>query len=253
MITYMVYRSFFLILVLTSGIRVHFSSVSPDQISTAALTDKSEAEPSVVSSEIQSGIKIISPRDGETFQRDSRFRYQIEIDDPQRMDPVTPFEILLAVTFIPENGDTTIDYIKMVDENEHPGLTMIREKSCFSCHSDKSRMLGPSFSEIFERYGAGASAAETVGRSIKNGTSQKWGNQEMPAYSELTEDDLMAISSFILNQGSNSKSRIITGPEGVLNAAELVESDSHGRLVFSASYVNREGQRFTDSIVTDLR
>src|SRR5690625_1008709 len=253
MIKKMICRSFFLILVLTSGIPLFFTGGSIVKTSTAAIMDYHANEIGELPSETDSVIKIINPRSGDTIHRDSRFRYQIEIEDPLSSDPVTPFDILLTITFLPENGDSTIDDLKIFDENEHPRLTMIREKSCFSCHSDKSRMLGPSFFEIFERYGAGTSAIETVNSSIKNGASQKWSNQEMPAYSELAEDDLLAISSFILNQGSDSRSRIVTGAEGVLSVAELVESGSRGHLVFSASYVDRKGQRFTDSVLTDLR
>ncbi len=74
-----------------------------------------------------------------------------------------------------------------------------KKNSCYACHANASKVLGPAFNEIAKRYAGQPDAAEKLAASISKGGSGKWGNIPMPAQEGLSAENSLAISKWILS------------------------------------------------------
>jgi len=87
--------------------------------------------------------------------------------------------------------------------------TILTNNGCMGCHAIASRKAAPAFAGIAKRNLRfnGDNAANVIKNSIKNGSSGKYprfNDTAMPAFSNLSEDELDEISTFILMQASKA-------------------------------------------------
>jgi len=61
-------------------------------------------------------------------------------------------------------------------------------------------VVGPSYHEVAAKYAGDAQGLEKVTSSIQQGGSGKWGNVPMPAFAQLSADELKTLATFILEQ-----------------------------------------------------
>ena len=80
-----------------------------------------------------------------------------------------------------------------------PQKRVLERKNCLGCHGNGK--LAPSFKAIAKRYGPGG--AEAVKRAITLGSRGKWKGYKvpMPAFGDLTPEELDAITAWILKKG----------------------------------------------------
>ncbi|WP_218575956.1 c-type cytochrome [Pseudomonas tumuqii] len=52
---------------------------------------------------------------------------------------------------------------------------LLQSNACKACHQPATRIVGPSWQEIAQRYGDGSKNAEQLSASMKNGSSGQWG------------------------------------------------------------------------------
>lgn len=75
---------------------------------------------------------------------------------------------------------------------------LAREANCMACHAVATRMVGPSFDDVGERYRGRPGAAELLVGRVKNGTSGVWGDVPMPGNAAIADDDIRVIVNWIL-------------------------------------------------------
>lgn len=75
-----------------------------------------------------------------------------------------------------------------------------KDSDCHACHGVDSASIGPSFTEIAQRYASDESADAIIRHAIKEGASGKWGGTHvMPVHPGLTDAQLAQLSAFILS------------------------------------------------------
>ncbi|MEX1268268.1 MAG: c-type cytochrome [Balneolaceae bacterium] len=190
-------------------------------------------------------VKILQPEHKTTFSWNEQVRYEISVTDEEdgesRFGEIPPNEVLLEIEYLPDHQIVESEN-ELIDEyeakKEHRGLSLIRTSDCFTCHSDKEQLIGPSFSEIAERYEPDSEILQTLGEHITNGSSGTWGNTAMPPHPEISQDDAMQMTAYILNQGNNINNRVQTGLDGMFRIIEQPESTSPGVYILTASYTD---------------
>lgn len=209
-------------------------------------------------------VKIEQPDGSRSFHWDSRVRYEIRVSDEQdgdsRYDEINPNEVLLEITYLPgEKSQLEKDKADLAGSDEHQGLSIIRKSACFSCHADKTSLVGPSFSDIAGRYNPDTDILQRLGKRIINGSTGQWGNFGMPPNEELSLEESMAIADYILKQGSRKDRWIYSGLEGVFQIIDKPENDEQGMYILTASYVSHgtegvsgTGLRGEHSIVLEI-
>lgn len=140
------------------------------------------------------------------------------------------------------------------------GRTLVTSGSdCHACHSVETKSIGPSFTQIAQRYSDQNDAASYLQKVTAQGGSGQWGGSHaMPPHPGLQSHELSYISDFILSL--NNKTQGSTGEEG--NLSGILHFNEHvndfvdttvdtgaysiklgklnsGRYIFSASYTDK--------------
>ncbi|MGM0506789.1 MAG: c-type cytochrome, partial [Bacteroidota bacterium] len=82
------------------------------------------------------------------------------------------------------------------DEMELAGR-LIEDYGCVACHAEQERSVGPSYTEIAERY-AGSDVSEQLKKKIAEGGSGTWGPVNMPANPGIPDQELDMLVQYIL-------------------------------------------------------
>jgi len=87
---------------------------------------------------------------------------------------------------------------------------IIDENGCLACHAVASKKVAPAFAGIGMRNKRfeGANAKEVIMASIKNGSKGKYphfSQSAMPPFSNLNEQQLNALATYILAQSSKTQ------------------------------------------------
>jgi cytochrome c len=79
------------------------------------------------------------------------------------------------------------------------GLALARQKNCMSCHSEHRALLGPSLSDIAQKYASRPDAQSYLARKITDGSSGVWGMVPMPANTQVNGPQAAALAGWILS------------------------------------------------------
>ena len=74
-------------------------------------------------------------------------------------------------------------------------LKLAQKHTCTACHGVVNKILGPSFTDIHQKYGPDSAA--TLIAKIKAGGSGVWGSVPMPAQAHVPDADLRAIAEWL--------------------------------------------------------
>jgi cytochrome c len=77
---------------------------------------------------------------------------------------------------------------------------VLNKNACLSCHALQERGVGPSYHDVAARYRSHPEAAAKVAENIRAGGVHKWGPVPMPAFPNLTSQELQALAEFVLQQ-----------------------------------------------------
>ncbi len=111
-------------------------------------------------------------------------------------------EAIAIYMFEHYNQENFLDIMKQrrILRDMHSGERVARKYKCMSCHGIAKRKMGPSFSAIAERYKKDEVA---IKKSIRLGSKDKWTasrHARMPAFKQLTNDELDTVSKWIKEQ-----------------------------------------------------
>jgi len=81
------------------------------------------------------------------------------------------------------------------------GLSMMQKSDCFACHKADSKLLGPSWQEIANKYSA--ADLDVLTTHIIDGSTGIWGELQMTPHPGLSTDDAKAMVNYILTLKTN--------------------------------------------------
>ncbi|MDE2362907.1 MAG: c-type cytochrome [Hyphomicrobiales bacterium] len=70
---------------------------------------------------------------------------------------------------------------------------------CLQCHRPDSKLIGPAYQEVAQKYKGQQDMAGKLFAKIRAGGGGVWGDVEMPAQTEVKDEDLKALVAWILN------------------------------------------------------
>jgi cytochrome c len=200
-------------------------------------------------------VKISIPDEKQIYTWNEQVRYAISVSDQKdgesKYGEIPPQECLLTLVYIPDGKEEDIK--KATDEKEKKGLSLIKKSTCFGCHAHKTRMAGPSFEEIAKRYKANESTIKNLSSHILKGSIGVWGNQQMPAHPDFTEEQCRQIASYILEIGDHPYRWIYPGLEGAFRIMDKPEIDGNGFYVLTARYTSTAGVEGRHSTVLKIK
>lgn len=78
-------------------------------------------------------------------------------------------------------------------------MELAKKHACMACHAADKKLVGPSYNDVAKKYAGQADAQAKLAASIKAGGSGKWGPVPMPPQTQLSDADLKALASWILD------------------------------------------------------
>ncbi len=78
------------------------------------------------------------------------------------------------------------------------GSSLVRKHACQACHGISSRIVGPAFREIGQRYAGDAGAEEKLVAKVRTGGAGVWGAVPMPPQTAVADDDARVMIRWVL-------------------------------------------------------
>lgn len=201
--------------------------------------------PAFVSSQIHTEnnpplVRITAPLDKSRFAWNSLVTYSISITDKEdgnsAYDEIPGNEVLLKVVYLAD----PLGVKKYVTSNAKAGkdpvaISLLQKLNCFTCHSVRDKLIGPSFEQIAKRYPYNPSSLEALTGKVINGSSGVWGNTIMPPQPEIKKQEAKLVVDWILRNAANVDTCYYTGLQGAFRTRER---PGKGVYVLTASYTD---------------
>ncbi len=76
---------------------------------------------------------------------------------------------------------------------------LAKSKNCLSCHGVDSRLVGPGFKEVAQKYSGQPDAAAKLAEKVIKGGGGVWGNMPMPPNSKVSPDEANKLVQWVLS------------------------------------------------------
>lgn len=188
-------------------------------------------------------VVIIKPAQNDRFSWNTIINYTITVTDKEdgksEFDEINGKEVLLEVCYLPDAASAKIYTDKKRNEKQNSGLAMILKSDCFTCHTSKSKLIGPSFELIAKKYKMNHIAVEKLTKSIMRGSTGTWGTTAMPAHNDIRPNDVKQMVGWILKNGATPNIAFYPGLEGTFKPdKKLVAGSAKTVIVLTASYTD---------------
>lgn len=197
-------------------------------------------------------VEIISPSRDFKVQRNSVIPYEISVADAEdgysEYDEIQDKEVILTVQYLPDSSQVK-DYLLNGPQQNFGILSWMGQSACFTCHSDKNQIIGPSFEQIAERYNGQPDAPQYLTEKIIQGTTGTWGNQIMPAQPHLETKKVREAVNWIIENSQKNDFSYFSGTKGSINPRDKILNDN-GKSVYvlSAHYMDHGIEKNSNSV-----
>jgi cytochrome c len=100
-----------------------------------------------------------------------------------------------------ESTNTSTD---VVDLSENPdyqkGVALIGQSDCLTCHKLDEKLIGPSYKEVAAKYDNTPDNIKLLAEKIIKGGKGVWGEVEMTAHPDMSQEDAEALVRYIFLQ-----------------------------------------------------
>jgi cytochrome c len=79
------------------------------------------------------------------------------------------------------------------------GEDLLKKNGCTACHAIDKKVVGPAYAEVANKYKGDAKAPAYLMDKVKKGGSGVWGPVPMPPNTQVSDADIKAMVTYILN------------------------------------------------------
>lgn len=76
---------------------------------------------------------------------------------------------------------------------------LAKSKNCMACHAVDKKLVGPSYKDVAQKYGADAKAVDALAVKIIKGGSGVWGAIPMPANPQVSEAEAKILAAWVMS------------------------------------------------------
>lgn len=189
-------------------------------------------------------VFIANPVADAKFGWDEVVRYNIKISDAEdgksEYEEINVNEVLMEVSYFNTISKAKTYMAEKAKSNgEHPGLTLLKSADCFSCHTSKGKLIGPSFELIAKKYTANKATIDKLTNNVINGSSGVWGSLPMPPHPGMKPAAVNEIVNWILTKNNNPDITFYPGVEGAFRTKQKPANQSGNTvIVLTGSYLD---------------
>jgi cytochrome c len=190
-------------------------------------------------------IKINFSGNNRFYWDNSKFEYTVEASDSEDGSigkGIDPASITFTADYLAQGHDVT-EIIQGHQANMEAsahlvGKTLFENSDCKACHNITEKSVGPSLTQLAEKYAGNESSVELlVGKVIKGG-SGVWGDLMMSPHPQLSHDDTEKMIRYILSLDGKP----VTGGlpyKGSYTLNKHKANEKEGTYIFTASYTDK--------------
>ncbi len=188
-------------------------------------------------------VRIMSPANRSTIRWNADVQYTIQISDKEdgnsEYDEINGNEVLMHIMYLPDTLKAANYRNGKLTEDEPRAITLMKISTCFSCHTSRSKLIGPSFDRITDKYNYSEEVVATLTQKIIQGATGVWGDVKMPSNTDLKPQEIKEVVSWILKYNKDPSVFYQTGLKGTIRMKEKSEKDTgKGVYVLTASYID---------------
>jgi cytochrome c len=90
-----------------------------------------------------------------------------------------------------------VEEVKVVAKKD--GKALIEASDCRTCHKDDTKLIGPAYKEVAQKYENNKKNTKMLVEKIQQGGQGVWGEIPMAGHPNLSADDAEAMVSYILS------------------------------------------------------
>jgi glucose/arabinose dehydrogenase/cytochrome c551/c552 len=167
-------------------------------------------------------------------------KYQVLVNDKEDGSKADPSRMFVKVDYI-----SGMDKAQVVGHQQvsaaMEGKAIVENSDCRTCHKVNEKSIGPSYTQVANKYANDNKAQQYLTNKIIKGGSGVWGEVAMAAHPDLKPADVQKIVTYIMSLGKSATAKSLP-PQGTVtpSAGDL----SGGKLLqISASYTDRGGAK----------
>ncbi len=188
-------------------------------------------------------VRIMSPVNKSTIRWNADVPYTIQISDKEdgnsEYDEINGNEVLMHIMYLPDTLKAANYRNGKLTEDEPRAITLMKTSTCFSCHTARSKLIGPSFDRIANKYNYSEEVVATLTQKIIQGATGVWGDVKMPSNTDLKPQEIKEVVSWILKNNKDPNVFYQVGLKGTVRMKEKSEKDTgKGVYVLTASYID---------------
>lgn len=190
-------------------------------------------------------IKITFAGNSRFYWDNSKFDYVVEVTDSEDgtiTKGIDPASVTFTADYLAQGHDVT-EIIQGHQANLEAsanlvGKTLFENSDCKSCHNITEKSVGPSLTQLAEKYAGNESSVERLINKVIKGGSGVWGDLMMSPHPQLSHDDTEKMIRYILSlDGKAAKGGLPYKGSYPLNKHKANEKE--GTYIFTASYTDR--------------
>lgn len=95
--------------------------------------------------------------------------------------------------------DNSMVDTKAAEAAASKGAGLIEQKDCKTCHKVDTKLVGPGYKEVAQKYEATDANIDMLAGKIISGGSGNWGEVAMTPHADLSKDDAKEMVKYILS------------------------------------------------------
>lgn len=204
-------------------------------------------------------VKINFTGNRSFYWNNSTLNYEVTVkdsEDGEINDGIDPNAVTFTADYLAEGYDiTTIVQGHQANQEASAnivGKSLLEGSDCQACHHLTNASVGPSLTEIANRYaGEGEAVINTLAQTVIKGGSGQWGGLMMSPHPQLSESDAEKMIKYILSLNEEYNSTGLPH-RGVYALDQHQTGETEGTYIFTASYTDRGATGAEALTVTDV-
>jgi len=165
-------------------------------------------------------------------------KYSVNASDKTDTAKIDPANFFVAVDYV-EGYDKAANVGHQQGQASIAGKSLIMTLDCKSCHKEAEKSIGPSFTQVSEKYLKDPNAKTYLAQKIMKGGSGVWGDVAMAAHPNIDKNDLQQIITWVLSLANKATVKKSLSPDGTIIVPAMVKPNT--TLVLFASYTDKGG------------
>lgn len=132
----------------------------------------------------------------------STIKYNVSVEDSEdgstTAKTIDASKVAFSINFMAQGFDSA-QVAKGHQKPAHPGMLLMAESDCKSCHLIDTKSAGPAYLDIAKKYKPQTNAVEVLSDKIIKGGSGVWGNTPMAAHPQITRASASVMVEYILS------------------------------------------------------